>query len=737
MTWATATWLLLAIMAVQLTRSSYMAVGSSIVAGLIAFAVLLGVRRALHRPLSRTGVTTRRRLTYAVGASLVAAIVIASSLSILHLAGEEIVLLGLLALASALFVCADDNPSLRQTALTSAVVVPFSLPGIGEACRLPLILGATACGALWFMVSINASPKDRWSWTYAMAMIVMLISVCLLAHHQIQPTVDENPWYAAWVPTSGGNGAGDENARRGTGDGPDEISGHSAESIGFDHGETFSESGRDGLYDLWVESYGQPVTSQDQQKMVGLNQDNLRILHGNDRENLKVGRTFAMHRQRNPEAPTSRADVAAEAKVWIKGPLPVHVPLAVFHDFDGWCWHVLDHGRPLVPARRLDDSAWMELLHRPISPAFSGTNEYEIRVGDLGGDVLPMPPLVERFKMGRVMRPDFFASTRSGLVRLARRTVPVGATLSVVSRHVSPSRLAGLEPALPKHSDSSVLDTHFISEHVRMLAMQWGQGRQRGWRQIRQVLEQLRSQVALDRNAHDATMSPPVDPIHHLLFVSRKGADYQIASAAVMLLRSLGYPTRLVSGFYANPADLDQRSGYVALDADDLHFWIEVRLADGTWITVDPTPGYPLLNLPMPPREWLTTAWHGARSIVTAHPLAFGAFTCGLAVILLTRRRWIDAIATTVCRLRAHDPLLVLRVIELRARLVRRPRPPGMTVGRWLNSLDRDGAVLPFIRELNRLLYCDHACAGRRAESGHGKAALDRLTLRTLRFMSR
>jgi hypothetical protein len=75
-------------------------------------------------------------------------------------------------------------------------------------------------------------------------------------------------------------------------------------------------------------------------------------------------------------------------------------------------------------------------------------------------------------------------------------------------------------------------------------------------------------------------------------------------------------------------------------------------------------------------------------------------------------------------------------VIELRARLIRRPRPAGMTVGHWINSLDRDGTVLPFIHELNRLLYCEHAFAGRGPEPAHGKAVLDRLTLRTLRTQS-
>lgn len=726
MTSATALLLLLAMISLQLSRSFDTAVGASVTAGLIAFAVLFAARRALHRPLARITAKTRNGVTIGVGAILAVAIVVCSSLSILSLAGEEIVLAGLLALAAALFTCRDDNTSLQQTALLSAVVVLFSLPGIGESYRLPVILAATACGGLWFMVSATAAPKDRWTWAYASAVIVVLIGVGLMAHHRIQPAGDENPWYAAWAPTSGGDGAGDENARRGTGDGPDEISGGSADSLGFDKSDTFSESGRDGLYDLWVESYGTPTKSSDQEKMVGLKPNDVKVVQGNDRENLRVGRSFELRREPGRRPPMNE-DVAAGARAWIKGPTPAYIPLAVFTDYDGTAWQVMDHGKPSVPARKTDDH-WMEILHRPISPSFDGTDTYEIRAGDLGGEVLPLPPLVERFRMGRVSRPDFFALTRSGLLRLARRNLPAGATLEVVTKRIAPSRLVNVEIALPKHSDSGLLDTGSVGEDVRALATEWGSGRERGWRQVEQVVRRLRDHVTLDRTLAPSTL---VEPVRELLLVSRRGPDHQIASASVMLLRSLGYPTRLVSGFFAATEDVESRSGFVPLAADDVHFWIEVRLADGTWVTVDPTPGYPMLNLPTPPGEWLASLWHKGQGAISANPFATGLIVAAIGFGIVLRHRWMDGLATMFCRMRGYPPRLTLRVLELRARMARRPRPASMPAGQWIASLNAGPAGQSFVSELNRVLYREGADRAD-ARAIASQAALSEISFRKL-----
>lgn len=273
MTVVTALFLLLAITSLQLARAAHIPVGLSVAAGAAVFAGLVALRWMRRRWMPGSS----RRLTAILGAMFAASVISGSFTPLLPIAGEELVLALLLSVAAALFVGACDRASLGRTALLSVVVSVFSIPGVDQHMRLPLIVGVAACGSLWMIVSIQTYNADRWTWAYGASFVAAVVGVCLLAHHIIRPT-DGNPWYAAWVPTAGGDGAGDENARRGSGDGPDEMSGQSASSVGFDRSDTFSESGRDGLYDLWVEAYGQPVKPADQQKMIGLKPKDVRVV---------------------------------------------------------------------------------------------------------------------------------------------------------------------------------------------------------------------------------------------------------------------------------------------------------------------------------------------------------------------------------------------------------------------------------------------------------------------------
>lgn len=710
MIYPTAILLAIACIAFELTRGGHSSPRHAVACGAALFGTFVLARVGVRRLFREVTPPVKRAATIVVAVGLG----IAATIAFAVLPSEIAVLAALLAVALFAFVCGDDANALRRAAIVSTIVVPFALPGIDAECRLPLVTAAAVAGAAWLMAS-TLPRGSRAVWAYGSAFASAIAITCVWVGANVAPDHD-NPWYAAWVPASGGDGAGDDRARRGVGDGPDEIRGQSADSVGFDQGETFSESGRDGLYDLWIESYGAPTKPSEQQKMIGLNPRDVTVVQSNDRENLKTGRSFELRREAKQSTKRPTADSSATARLWIKGPMPTYVPLAVFEEFDGVAWREVPHGKSSVPARKLPDSNWMEILLRPISPSFDGTLEHQVRVGDLGGVVLPMPPIVERFKMGRVNRPEFFATMRNGYVRLASRTLPPGATFDVVTKRVTPLRLVGVEPALPKHSDPAVFSTAAVDDRVRALATAWGDGRPRGWRQIEQVVERLRSHVVLDAGCATAT-------VDDILFGSRRGRDYTVSSAAAMLLRSLGYPTRMVSGFYADTNDIDMRSGFAALDADNVHFWLEVRLADGTWITVDPSPGYPMLNLPRSTGEWLASVLSDARHLVTSHAMTLIiAWVIGMTIFIF-RHGLVDGLATAVCLARGCGPLQVLGVIELRARLAGMQRPKSTPVGQWLRSLGRDGAAA-FAGELDATLYAEQQTA----VTPSGRAALVALT---------
>ena len=64
-------------------------------------------------------------------------------------------------------------------------------------------------------------------------------------------------------------------------------------------------------------------------------------------------------------------------------------------------------------------------------------------------------------------------------------------------------------------------------------------------------------------------------------FNSRKGSCRDLSWMMIQILRTLGYPTRFVSGYCFNPE----------LDGHELHAWVEVWLSGAGWVGLDPTAG--------------------------------------------------------------------------------------------------------------------------------------------------
>jgi transglutaminase-like putative cysteine protease len=86
-----------------------------------------------------------------------------------------------------------------------------------------------------------------------------------------------------------------------------------------------------------------------------------------------------------------------------------------------------------------------------------------------------------------------------------------------------------------------------------------------------------------------STSEPPegVGPIEYFLFNSRKGYCEHYATAMILMLRSVGIPSRIVSGFYGG--EMNSYGGYMIVRQSDAHSWVEA-LIDKKWLRFDPTP---------------------------------------------------------------------------------------------------------------------------------------------------
>lgn len=131
-------------------------------------------------------------------------------------------------------------------------------------------------------------------------------------------------------------------------------------------------------------------------------------------------------------------------------------------------------------------------------------------------------------------------------------------------------------------------------ETIRSLALQWTQGLTNPYDEATAIEQHLRNSVLFQY-----TLTPPVDnnpntwPVVYFLTTSHKGYCQYFASAMGSMLRSLGIPTRLVSGY--GPGTTRTQTGRSAdrtqqVTTSDAHSWVEAYFPGYAWIPFEPTP---------------------------------------------------------------------------------------------------------------------------------------------------
>lgn len=101
-------------------------------------------------------------------------------------------------------------------------------------------------------------------------------------------------------------------------------------------------------------------------------------------------------------------------------------------------------------------------------------------------------------------------------------------------------------------------------------------------------------------------------PVETFLFDRGSGYCEHFASAMALMLRTLGIPTRLVTGFLVQ--EWNPFGQYAIVRQGDAHAWVEVFLPESGWTRFDPTPPAPLSDRPWTGRveqylDSLRTGW--------------------------------------------------------------------------------------------------------------------------------
>ena len=123
------------------------------------------------------------------------------------------------------------------------------------------------------------------------------------------------------------------------------------------------------------------------------------------------------------------------------------------------------------------------------------------------------------------------------------------------------------------------------SGRVSQLAAEWARDFATPYEKARAVERHLRTDYGYSL---ETRLVPGGDFVGHFLFESREGHCEYFATSMVMMLRTLGIPSRIVNGFYST--EWSNLSRVFTVRQKDAHSWVEVYFDNYGWMTFDPTP---------------------------------------------------------------------------------------------------------------------------------------------------
>ena len=566
-----------------------------------------------------------------------------------------------------------------------------------------VLVGCFAVGsAIWLVMTHWESMRRRLRGRQSARLprVALLVPLLLVAASLLTATNDTVAVaLKGWLPSSGGEGASDPYARNGIGDGEQLVAGsEQVQSFAPLEDAPFVQDDQPSLYDVFDDTYEEPMKITQTDRAVALPPDMVSRISDHLQSRMeKATREFSTDRARpDPESRRKADTVHSDALFHVAGRVPLHLRLEVYDLFDGTNWYpqeVQVHRPPLV-MRKSGDKPWLTLPDRIGDVDYLGPAEtHALKIIHFDSATIPAPLYLHGVHIDRVDREDMFAHGPDGLVAMNRKRLPSLVPVHIASRSIDRGALADGEADIRKAAGfpaTSLVPATVDEERLRQLAVSIAGGQPTGWSQISAIVEHLRSEYQHDPAARRS--GPDGTPVEDFLFNTRRGPDYQFATAAAVLLRCLGYSTRVVSGFYVDPEKYDPLARQTSVHKEDVHFWAEVRVSGGDWLTLEPTPGYEVLA---PPPTWFDKAMAGLQATavwIVGHWIAVSIGLLLLAVLLYRRRDIADFLDALLWRLRpgrnaAEVTLRSFALLQRRALRAHCRWKPGTTARTWFQTL--------------------------------------------------
>jgi transglutaminase-like putative cysteine protease len=248
---------------------------------------------------------------------------------------------------------------------------------------------------------------------------------------------------------------------------------------------------------------------------------------------------------------------------------------AALTHFDGKRWFNLP-----APEERLRPDSRRVLLQDRFESRAGRRIEYEIRLNDIASDVL----LIAGTPESVIIDVPVVWRSQTGTLRVPRIN-GMGLQYAVSSRlEEEPSSSAQLLPA----QRIEALELPPLDERIPRLALDMTAGSATPEERARALERRLRHDYGYTLELLPA---PVADPLATFLFARKKGHCEYFASAMAVMLRTLGIPSRVVTGFFGGV--YNPMTGWQVVRASDAHSWVEAWMPRRGWVTFDPTPPDP------------------------------------------------------------------------------------------------------------------------------------------------
>lgn len=567
------------------------------------------------------------------------------------------------------------------------------------------LAGIFAVGAVgWLVVSHWENLRRRLhgreqAYRSRSALLIPLLLISLLGVGLGSTDRQVSTALRGFLPSSGGSGKSDPYARDGSGNGEMLVAGtNQIQSFAPIDDAPFMQDDKPSLYDLFDDTYEEELKITKSDRAISLPADlaNRAKDHLHNRTE-KANREFSTLRQpRDQSGKHSAKDILSDALFYVAGRVPLHLRLQVYDLFDGVNWYPEeeDSFNPFLKITQSGGKPWLKLSDRVAAREFLGQAEtHALKIVNLDSNTIPAPLYLHGVHIDLVDRADMYAHRPGGLVAMNRERLPALVPIHLATRTVDQRRLASDEKfflRLQDASPSSVIPETIDRFKLKDLAQRWSVHAEAGWGQISAIAHHLRSEYILDTEWRPSGKGKA--PVEEFLFEARRGPDYQFATAASLLLRSVGYQTRVVSGFYADPTQYDRSSRHTPVLAKDIHFWTEVHLGGGDWLTVEATPGYEVLA-PLP--SLFQRMWKFIQTVVSWPFQNWLLSVLGMSIFVMVlqfRHRLLNSLYTLRWRFELwwapqHQLASTLALLRKRADLSHTTPSSSTTHHRWLGEM--------------------------------------------------